>query len=118
MARIPEQARDERAQLRAWLAAEGYPRLAAKIAVCGTSPEGAQAAGSAVLIAFRPAGAVLVDRKTNAAGDGLGLDGPQLKAYATLLRQALPDAPARGAVVRWADHGRLEVVAMDGGAAP
>lgn len=118
MARNQKQARDERAQWRAWLAAEGYPRLAAEIAVCGAMPKGAQVAGSAELVAFRPAGAVFVDRKTNAAGEGLGPHWPQLDAYATLLRQAFPDAPVRGAVVLLVDHGRLEVAAMDGGAAP
>jgi len=106
------------AELKAWLAANGYTDVLCEIPLLGRTKEGAEIPGIIDLLALGSKGCLLIDHKTGGEGEGFGLYWPQLSAYADLVRDIFHTYELNGVAVLWVDHGRLDFLNLTSVPAP
>ena len=107
----------QRAQaLKLWLKGLGLETLICEMQILGKTSDGAEVPGIIDLVAVGPNGCMIIDHKSGGSGKGLDVYWSQLSAYINVLPAIYPDLPLLGAAVFWLDHGRLELVELQGAA--
>lgn len=104
------------AELRNWLADQGYDRLYFELPLQESHPDGSETNAIIDCLAEGPKGLIIVDHKSGPCPDAEARFAgylPQLSDYARLLGRTRPDKPVRGIAINWMNEGRLSVAPYD-----